>query len=665
MKFSHTMTYLFCALLALLGGHVQAAVTFELTLPDEADSGFFDTTPANPVGGNSGTTRGEQRRIALNHALDILGETLTGSVPIQINAQFQTLDLDSDFTVIAAARPTALLRDFTSAPKSNTWYPAALAKQYAGQDLTIGADFADIDVQFDSNIDSNLIDGMSWYYGLDGLPGSNQLDFVTVALHELIHGLGFISVLDYEATDQIAIVDLYDGRADVFSGFLQQRYSSPLALLDMNSAQRASALTATGNLQWSGSAGRYVSFGFQNGVNNGNIQLYAPTPYEPGSSTSHTSNELTPNDLMEPAYNGPDHNVGIGAAVLADIGWGNYTDLVVAALFPSEPIAPSSDHVLQIKIVNNGVKPADNLILNYTLPSNTTLVSLTPPQGSCDTSNNPIRCELGTLNKRSILTLTATVNSAVSSNLLHTINVISDSIEAEINNNTAQLTGQFSSNSVNITSDAGSDINTLTGQSVTLTGSSNDTQASVQWTQLSGQSIDFNNTNSASLSFTTPQKSGVLLFKFTATDAQQHAASDTVSVYVNRTPIANAGADQVVNLSSNVSFNGLESVDDAEIVSYQWQQTAGTAIELINRNTATPSFIGPNSDSDLVFALTVTDDLGQIATDSVAVSIRDNDTTSDWPFKEDKSSGALDIYWILLGVLLTQQRRLVKPRKTG
>jgi hypothetical protein len=661
MKFSDAAGYLLYALLTLVSTNLHAVVTFELTLLDEDNSGFFDNTPTTAVGGNTGTTRGEQRRIALNYALDILSETLTGSVPIQINAQFQPLELDSDFLVIAAASPKALLRDFTGAPKSNTWYPSALANQYAGQDLT--QQNADIDAEFDPSIDSNLNDGISWYYGLDGLAASNQLDFVTVALHELVHGLGFISVLDYRVTNRIASVDLYDDRPDIFSSYFQKRNASPLALLDMNSVQRASALTATGNLQWRGSAGRYIGFGFQNGVNGGNIQFYAPGIYEPGSSTSHTSNAVTPNDLMEPAYYGANHDLGIGAAVLADIGWGNYTDLVAATILLSEPIAANTDYAVQLKIVNNGVQHADNLILNYTLPSNTTLVTITSPQGSCDISNNPIRCDLGTLNKRATLTLSAIVNSSANSNLIHKINVISDIIEADISNNNRQVIGQFGVNGAGISSEAGSDIQTLTGQSVTLNGSSNDPQASFQWLQLSGQNVSLNNSTSANPSFIAPQKSGVLLFKLTATNAQQDTASSTVNIYVNRAPIANAGADQIVDRNTNVTFNALESADDTAIVSYQWQQTAGANIDLINKNTATPNFMSPNTSGDLAFELMVTDDLGQSATDTVQLTVIDSNaddqgsSSAGSAFKDNKGSGSLDFYWILLGVLLTQQRR--------
>ena len=38
-----------------------------------------------------------------------------------------------------------------------------------------------------------MSDSEDWYYGLDGNPGEDQFDFVSVVLHEIGHGLGFFA----------------------------------------------------------------------------------------------------------------------------------------------------------------------------------------------------------------------------------------------------------------------------------------------------------------------------------------------------------------------------------------------------------------------------------------------------------------------------------------
>ena len=53
--------------------------------------GFNDPTPAAPVGGNTGTTLGEQRLRAFQFAADVWGRTLDSSVPILVLSSFEPL----------------------------------------------------------------------------------------------------------------------------------------------------------------------------------------------------------------------------------------------------------------------------------------------------------------------------------------------------------------------------------------------------------------------------------------------------------------------------------------------------------------------------------------------------------------------------------------------
>jgi hypothetical protein len=657
---------LLTASLCLLASHsLYASASFELTNANADNEGFNDTTVVAPVGGNTGTTRGAQRLIAFNTALNIISQTLSSDVPIQVSAEFNNLGSTEDFYLLAAAGPKVLLTDFTNAPKTNTWYVSALANRLAGEDLA--ADEVDIDAQFDTGIDTNLIDGVSWYYGLDGQPASNQFDFITVALHEIIHGLGFISTLEYSITNEIASADLFSGSLDSFSSFLQQHHGLPPTLSEMTSAQRGVALTATDDLQWSGRAGQFASFGFQNGVRQGHIQMYAPEVYEEGSSVSHNSLRLTPNDLMEPAYTGVQHNLGLGAAVLSDIGWGNYTDVVVAATLPVDPVAANVAYTLQIHVVNNGAQEADDTSLSYTLPSNTTLQSIDTPQGSCNTTDNPITCDLGSLSKRASITLNATLITTSSTDLTHNFSIQSDAIEANIDNNQSSLISHFSTDTVDLTAEAGNTIQTLSDVSVTLTGSSNDNDANYQWTQLSGPSVTLNNATSTNASFSAPTQSGVVLLQFAATNTLTHTASDTVSVIVNHPPIADAGSDQVIypNINSSIQLHGEESSDDdASTLTYAWQQTSGTTITLSDSQIAAPTFSSPGNNNILTFQLTVTDASGASASDSVQIEFTDPIEPTVNPFTGSKKSGAVDEWLLILIAAIYRLRRCqsrIKP----
>lgn len=52
---------------------IASAATFTLVSTDAPGVGFNDASPRAPVGGNAGTTLGEQRRNALQHAADMWG----------------------------------------------------------------------------------------------------------------------------------------------------------------------------------------------------------------------------------------------------------------------------------------------------------------------------------------------------------------------------------------------------------------------------------------------------------------------------------------------------------------------------------------------------------------------------------------------------------------
>lgn len=91
----------------------------------------------------------------------------------------------------------------------------------------------------------------------------------------------------------------------------------------------------------------------------------------------------------------------------------------------------------------------------------------------------------------------------------------------------------------------------------------------------------------------------------------------------NQQPTANAGTDQVVDARTEVALAGSGTDSDGSIAGYAWSQTAGTAVTLTGANAQSPTFTAPDVESTetLTFKLTVTDDAGNNATDTVAVTV--------------------------------------------
>ncbi|HUM13746.1 MAG TPA: PA domain-containing protein [Myxococcaceae bacterium] len=144
--------------------------------------GLDDRTPADPVGGNPGTTLGEQRLMAAQYAAALWSATLGNQVSIAIRTEFADLDCSGGTAVLGAAGPTLLY--------DGNRYPAALANERAGRDLDPGRE--EIDARFNARVGSSGCPVTAWYSGLDNQAPTGTTDLPSVLLHEMAHGLGFI-----------------------------------------------------------------------------------------------------------------------------------------------------------------------------------------------------------------------------------------------------------------------------------------------------------------------------------------------------------------------------------------------------------------------------------------------------------------------------------------
>ena len=203
-----------CAAVMAAPRAAVAKATFVVNNLDPPGVGFNDPMPAIPVGGNTGTTLGQQRQIAFQYAADIWGKALSGPVPSVIDAMFSPLDCNGGLITLGHARAKTLVAsvpgNFIPGLLPNVLYPQPLADQLAGQDLDPG--IADIEATFNGGL-SDCDPDLDWYYGLDAKAGS-LADLIEVVVHELGHGLGFSSGVDL-STGQLNI-----GMPDTFSSHI-------------------------------------------------------------------------------------------------------------------------------------------------------------------------------------------------------------------------------------------------------------------------------------------------------------------------------------------------------------------------------------------------------------------------------------------------------------
>ena len=198
------------------------------------------------------------------------------------------------------------------------YYGLPLADQLNGSDLFPGS--FDIQATFSSSLPN-------WYFGTDANPDFSEIDFVTVVLHELGHGLGFASTFDLDGMEGSFGFDFgpnFGGIVPtIWDKFVEN--SSGTSLLDTGvfanpSTELGMALTS-GDLVYDGPLARTANGGSA-------PPLYAPDPFEDGSSISHLDEDTFPlgnaNALMTPTVFNSEANHAPGPVTLGlfqDIGW--------------------------------------------------------------------------------------------------------------------------------------------------------------------------------------------------------------------------------------------------------------------------------------------------------------------------------------------------------
>jgi hypothetical protein len=247
-----------CALTCL----ASEAATIKIQSRDPVGFGFNDPTPAAPVGGNPGTTIGEQRMYVYRYVADIWEKNLQSDVEILVSAGWQALTCTATSATLGSASAWNIWHDFPGG-KPGTWYPQALANKLAKTNLSAdqpddGSGYGNVDIktQFNSNLGQpNCLAGSGFYLGVDGKAG-NQINFAATLLHELGHGLGFSVVSVNTGTGQRinAAGTAYvtnGGLPSVWEEFMYDN-TAKKSWLNMSSAERRASAINPLQLAWIG-----------------------------------------------------------------------------------------------------------------------------------------------------------------------------------------------------------------------------------------------------------------------------------------------------------------------------------------------------------------------------------------------------------------------------
>lgn len=289
-----------------------------------------------------------EAQVAIAHAAGIWEGILVSPVPIKVLVNWVPMGN----TALGVTFPNGR-RDFSGAIIPDTWYATALANALAGAELNPGEN--DIDIFLNSQTE--------WYFGTDGNTPAGLQDLVSVALHELGHGLGFVGLAKKTGTQgSFGLLQLsdfaplfttfpwpqLDTLPGIFDRFLDHPQEGPLELLENPGDALGGAMTSN-QLRWSGAHALAASGGTP-------VRIYSPGTFALGSSCVHL-NESTypagnPNELMTPFSSAGNANHWPGPiclGMLKDIGWTLATDVSVQEAGGDEPFRvwpiPATDEV--------------------------------------------------------------------------------------------------------------------------------------------------------------------------------------------------------------------------------------------------------------------------------------------------------------------------------
>ncbi|MBI1782913.1 MAG: hypothetical protein HYR66_16340 [Sphingobacteriales bacterium] len=184
------------------------------------------------------------------------------------------------------------------------------------------------------------------------------------------------------------------------------------------------------------------------------------------------------------------------------------------------------------------------------------------------------------------------------------------------------------------TANAGTDKTiTLPTNSVTLTGSGTDPDGNIssyQWTKIAGPTqFTIGSPNSATTSISNLVQ-GKYSFQLKVTDSLKLTGVDTVNVTVNAVtvstvniaPVANAGADKIITLPTNlITLSGSGTDADGTISSYQWTKIAGPSQFTIGSANSASTSITNLVQGQYSFQLKVNDNGGLSDLDTVLVTV--------------------------------------------
>ena len=304
-------------------------IVLALSRPDLRETSAATNTPSNQFGTTGAAinvtwqagcdTPPAEALTALNYAANLWGDLISSTVTIEVSACWTPSPICGG---LACGDTAAHVRNFSGAPLVDTYYPIALASALAGYDLDPTP--PDMVISF--------VSGADWSFETS-TPSPSGADFVSVALHEMAHGLGFVGHM-YESysvgfcgTGMYGYLYPCPTSYDRFA--VDEQGIALLSYLRPDPRELGTRLESDAN------------FGGPNTIAaNGGVpaKLYTPATWNQGSSFLHLdldTFQVGENWLMTPVYSPGSairHPGPLTLAIFQDLGWLRADDAPNAAI---------------------------------------------------------------------------------------------------------------------------------------------------------------------------------------------------------------------------------------------------------------------------------------------------------------------------------------------
>ena len=165
---------------------------------------------------------------------------------------------------------------------------------------------------------------------------------------------------------------------------------------------------------------------------------------------------------------------------------------------------------------------------------------------------------------------------------------------------------------------------------------------SYSWTQVSGDMINIEFSDSVVARFTMPEQGGGVDIELTVADNNGALDLDTTRIVINQPPTADAGEDQETGYSAVVLLDGSQSSDEiGEIDGFLWEQLSGEPVSIFSSNQPVATFYSPGIDATLSFVLSVFDEQGLSDKDTTTVFVSLLSINNS---KEEKSKTKMSVF---------------------